>query len=177
MQVTTPHNNPYSPAVKAPTPIKCPPCDSLCTINFIPHSIQQSSSEEADSHSAGQEIVCLLRSPKVCYSTPAIRSCPEPDESSPYPQIPCNSVLLSHLCLGLSHSLFPSGFSSKIFSIFLISPMCATCATQLTFHYLNVIFVKSVNYDIPHLSPFCSLLFFLPLRSRYSPQHPILVPP
>ena len=48
----------------------------------------QSSAQEADSHSAGQEAVCLLWSPKVRYSTPVIRSCPEPDESKSVPLDP-----------------------------------------------------------------------------------------
>jgi hypothetical protein len=41
-------------------------------------------------------------------------------------------ILSSHLCLDLSHGLFPSSFPSKILNIFLIVCMCATCPAHLT---------------------------------------------
>jgi len=60
---------------------------------------------------------------------------PEPDESSPHPPtLRSILILLSHLGLGLSRGLYPSGFVTKIAYAFHTSPLRATCPAHLVFH-------------------------------------------
>jgi hypothetical protein len=52
----------------------------------------------------------------LCSQEPAIGPYPEPDECSTHLHIPFLIIILNiiHLCLGLSGSLFPSGFPIKL---------------------------------------------------------------
>jgi hypothetical protein len=78
----------------------------------------------------------------------------KPEDSSRHCSHPISlwSVLILsfHLCLGLQSSFFPSRFPTEILYAFLISP------TSVTFSVMS------------------SCCHFLPLRSKYSPQHPVL---
>jgi len=71
----------------------------------------------------------------------------------PYPEPDGSIQISSHLCLGLLHSLFPSGFLTKVLYAFLISIMCGICPAHLI---LNQITLKS--YETPHYAVFSSLL-------------------
>ena len=87
-------------------------------------------------------------------------------------------ILSSHLCLGLPSGLFPSGFPTKTLYAPTLSPLCATCSTHLILLHLITWTIfgeyKSVSYSL------CSFLhscYLVPLRPKYSPQHPILKHP
>ena len=120
----------------------------------------------------------LLHSPM-----PATCPYPEPAEARPCPQIPTSwrsfLILSSHLHLGLPSGLFPSGFPPK------------HCTQRISF--------PNMLHEPPHLIPLdliiwtilgkehrylssslCSFLhscYLVPLRPKYSPQHPILKHP
>ena len=93
----------------------------------LTHSIEQSSSWEANWFSANQEIPLILWNPKVHYGgtqEPVTYPYPEPHKSSPCPHhTSWISILIlsSHLCLGLTSGLIPSGFPTKILYALLLS--------------------------------------------------------
>jgi len=70
-----------------------------------------------------------------CSQEPSTDPYPEPETSShtfpsSFPVIHSNIILMP--TLGLLHGLFPSGFRTKILYTFIISPMCATILSYLT---------------------------------------------
>jgi hypothetical protein len=74
---------------------------------------------------------------------------------------------------------FPSGFPVKTLYTFLSSPVCPTCLTYLILLDLICLMIlgDSTNYEAPPYatSPFSR--YFIPLRSKYSPLHPVLKHP
>jgi len=103
--------------------------------------------------------------------------CPGPDGSSPHLPIifllRSILVLSSHLHPSISRGHLPSGFRTKVLYAFLTSPMYATCPAHLIL--LNLITLILFG-EIPNYEVFFSLLT-LPLRPKYSPQHPVLKHP
>jgi hypothetical protein len=92
------------------------------------HSMEQSSSWEANRFSANQEIPCILWNPKVYYR---VNKCLTPvpvlsqhDPSKPPPPTFWRSVLIlsSHVRLSLQSGLSPSGFPTKTLYTPLLSP-------------------------------------------------------
>jgi hypothetical protein len=84
-------------------------------------------------------------------------------------------ILSSHLWLGLTRSLFPSGFLTKIFYEFLISPTRATYPTHLILLDCMILIIFGVQVMKLHImqsSP-VSHHFIVPLRSKYSPQNTV----
>jgi len=114
--------------------------DSSC--KYLTNSMeQQSSSVEANSHSANQEIPFLLWNLKVLYSVhktlPMVLSWARWIQSTQSHSIFLISILISsHLHLDLPSGLFPSSFPTKILYAFLISPMHA-CYMLHAHGYLN----------------------------------------
>ena len=114
---------------------------------------------------------------------PATCPQPEPAWSSPYPPHPTSRrsilILSSHLRLGLPSGLFPSRFSPKTLYTPHLSPICATCPDQLIL--LDFITLTLLGEQYRSLSSsLCSFLhscYLVPLRPKYSPQHPILKHP
>jgi hypothetical protein len=111
---------------------------------LLTYSVKQSPSWEASWFSASQEIPRILWNTNVYYH---IHNWP--------PLVPTLSqldpilIVFLHLHLGLLSGLFPSGFPTKTMYTRLLSPIRATCPAQLP-------------------------CYLVPLRPKYSPQHPIL---
>jgi hypothetical protein len=88
--------------------------------------------------------------------------------------------LFTYLHLGLPSGLFPSGFPTNILYAFLLSSIRATCPDHLIFLWLdlcNYVWrrVRVMKFLIMQFSPTsCHLIF---VRSKYSPQHPVLKHP
>jgi hypothetical protein len=104
------------------------------------------------------ESQCLL----PCSQEPAAGPCPKPDESSPLPHrsfLRSILILSSYLRLGFLSGLFPSGFPTKSWHVFLLSHMRATCLTYLTL---------SKNARNFFYSPVGQLYSSLFMRDRYN---------
>ena len=88
-------------------------------------------------------------------------------------------ILSSHLCLALPSGLFPSGFPTKTLYTLLLSPIRVSCPAHLIL--LNFITRTILSEEYTSLSSslciFFNLLSLVPLRPKYSPQHPILKRP
>jgi hypothetical protein len=120
-------------------------------------------SGEDNSHSASQEvpvfygtrrfIIVLTRSRYWgLYSARNIQF------ASPRPNSQRSILLLStHLRLGLPIRLFPSGFPTKMFYTFIVSPMRATCHASLNLHCLIALTIFDEAYNL-RSSSLCSLL-------------------
>jgi len=79
-------------------------------------------------------------------------------------------ILSSHLRLRLPSCLFSWGFPTKILFAFLISPKRPTYPDHIKFFNLTNLIIFAEGYKLRSSSP-CP---FLPLESKYSPQHPVL---
>jgi hypothetical protein len=90
---------------------------------------------ETNSRSSSHEIIILLWEWKVHNAqNPAAVPYPEVDESGPHLQIlflRSTLILPYHLRLGLSTSLFRSGFPTEVLSVFFICPVRVTCFPPL----------------------------------------------
>jgi len=109
---------------------------------------------EADSHSASQEIRCLLWNPKIHYyvhnspSLVPILYQMNPDDNLPPISLRSILILSSQLRLILSSGLFPSDVPAKILYAFLISLMHVTCAVYLILLDLITLIIFTEAYKL-----------------------------
>ena len=147
--------------------------------------MEQSPSWEAKWFSASQEIPRILWNLKVYYciykSLPPV--CVLIQINSVHAPCPTSwrstLILSSHPCMGLPSGLFPSGFPTKTLYAPLLSPLCATCPPVSFFSIWSpeLYWVRSTDLKAPHNVVFPSPSYLVPLRPKYSPQHPILKHP
>jgi hypothetical protein len=125
-----------------------PPATFTCWLCFdsfeLAPSMELSSTLEADSRSAYQEIPRILWNPKVNYrvykSAPPV---PVLSHMNPIHNIPPQSlkiffILSFHLRLGLPSDLLLSDFPTKILYTFLFCPVIATCHAVPWFDHFDV---------------------------------------
>jgi hypothetical protein len=91
------------------------------------------------------------------------------------------SILLlpTHLHLGISSGLFPSGFPTSILYAFLSFPFVLRALPilySLTWSFWLYL-ARSTSNESPHYAVYFNLPSLIPLRSKYSPQHPVLKHP
>lgn len=81
-------------------------------------------------------------------------------------------VIWSSHHAGLLNGFFPSGFSHKLLHVFPFPAMHATWSAHLTcLDFITLMFGEEYK------SQGSSLCNFLPLSSKYIPQHPVFEPP
>jgi hypothetical protein len=144
-----------------------------------------SPSWEAANCAATQELPSILWNPKVrhrVHKSPTlvpILSQIDPTRSHP---ISLRSILIlsTHLRLGLSSCLLPSGFPTNILYALLFPPIRATCPVHLILLNLNHSNyvrrgVQVMKLLIMQFTPISR--HFISLQSKYSPQYPVLKHP
>jgi hypothetical protein len=141
--------------------------------------MMQSPSWEANSCSAGQEILCFLLSPQVHYCVHnSLILAPISSQMTPVHTLISSwrpiSILSSHQCTCLPTGIILSGFPINILYARLISPVCVTSSVH--FILLDLVTV-TVFHDMHKLhwslQFFPASCYFL-LRPQYTSQHFIL---
>jgi len=141
--------------------------------NKLIKSVEQSASREANSRLASQRsfvfygnrryIIVFTRARHWSVQSQVTQSSPRP-----------HALSYSHVHQGLTPVLYLPGLPIKFLHAFLISTMRAVCPAHNMFLYLTTLIIFGEAYKL------CSLLqppishHFLPLRSKYSPPHPVL---
>jgi hypothetical protein len=120
---------------------------------------------------------CLL----LCSQDIANGSCPESTQSNPHlTPLRFISILSSHLRLCLINDLHLSGLQTRILYALLMSTMRATRPAHLNHLDLMTLVTFGEVYKLwnSSLCNFSSIYCqFLPLTSKYRPQHPVLKHP
>jgi hypothetical protein len=105
-----------------------------------------------------------------CSQEPSTGPYPEAGRSSPYHLITI-LILSIQLRLGLTTGLFPSGFLTNFLYAFPFSPF----ALHARLDHSNYFWRRVMKLLIMQFSP--TSCHFISLRSKYSPQHPVLKHP
>jgi hypothetical protein len=146
--------------------------------NWLTKSMELSPSWESYNGEAPQEFPYSLRNPKVHYhvhkSLPLVAIL---NQINPVHTIP--SYLRSHLFLSLPSGIFLSGFPTKILYKFAFSRACyIPCPAhppwlgRSSFTWQRVQIIMLLIMQFPP-----STYHFIPLRPKYSTQHPVLEHP
>jgi hypothetical protein len=91
---------------------------------------------------------------------------PEPDKSSNTNSTGPTSILFTHLCLGRHSGLFPSNLPTNNLYTFLLSPIHATCPTQLIISDLIILIMFGEVFKSGS-SSLCSFLRPPPVISHH----------
>lgn len=119
--------------------------------------------------------LCLLENLRFITVFTRGRHClyPEPNQSNPHP-LSLYSIFQVHPRLSLPSCFFLSGFPSKTLYTFSVSPMYATSPnhhTHLNLNHPNSILWRIQIMKLLSVQNFLASCYFLPLRSKYSPQY------
>jgi hypothetical protein len=121
--------------------------------------MELSPSREAANCAATQRLFSILWNQKVYYrvrkSPPLVRILSHMNPVHTIPSYLCKIILIlsTHLRLGLSSGLFPSGFRTNTLYAFLFWPIRATCPTHLILHDLIILIIQVMKLLIMQFSP------------------------
>jgi hypothetical protein len=103
----------------------------------------------------------------------------DPVHTTPFYLSKIHLNIINHLHLGLPSGLSPSAFPTNNLHAFLFSHLCyMPCPSHSpSLDHSNYIWqrVQVMKLLIMQFSP--PSCYFVPLRSKYPPQHPVLTPP
>jgi hypothetical protein len=145
--------------------------------------MELSPSREAASRSASQELLNILWNPNVHYrvnkSLPLVPILSRIQSIAAHPvSLTSIIILFSHLRLGFPSGLFPSGFPAKILytctSLFPHARYMPCPSYAYLFEHSPCIWrrVQVMKLLLMQFSP--TSYHFIPIRSKFSPQHPVL---
>jgi hypothetical protein len=125
----------------------------------------------------------LYSNPKVHYhvhkSPPLVPILSQIDPVHTIPSYLSILILSAYLRLGLPSGLFPSGFPTNIL-FFSYSPPFVLHALPISPPFTSsfqLYLAKSTSYEAPHYAVFPISRHFISLRTKYSPQYPVLKHP
>jgi hypothetical protein len=155
-------------------------------LTVTPNSMELSNSSEVNRCSSTQEIPNSLWNLKIHYRVhKGQHLVPSLSQTNPVhvlQQYFFQIIFIStfQLCPCLHIAIFPLGFSIKSLHAFLFYPMHATCPVHLTRLDLIILSIFDKYYQLWSSSScnfFPASCYFIPFRSKYSHQHPILKHP
>jgi len=158
----------------------CVMSNSRIFVYLLTYSMEQSPSWEANRFWASQEIPLILYNLKVhcrVYKSPPCVPILSHIQSMPPHPTSWRSILIlsSHLSVGLTSGLFPSGFHTKTLYTTLLSPIRATCPAHFIILDLITQIIFGEEYSSLTLRRLMSYIYGAPIldvsRSHTTTQH------